>query len=157
MHRAPRKEEPMRCFICIDVFLRRVSAAAEERKYFLHRVFPVSAGYLPAILFVLFAHTPAFFRQHSLQLFLVMLWCMVRVRAHKAPFAMTLSAHTTNASHDCHVLRYHTRAHDAGVSMPPLSPASRTAWWYCVGAAALFSFFRVVRPRQPLFVEVIAL
>ena len=41
------RAEPIRCFICIDVFLRRVSAAAaEERKYFFG--FPASAGYASA-------------------------------------------------------------------------------------------------------------
>ena len=38
--------EPIRCFICIDVFLRRVSAAAEGRKCF-YIGFPASAGYPP--------------------------------------------------------------------------------------------------------------
>ena len=52
-----------------DVFLRRISAAAEERKYFLG--FPASAGYAPrpSIHFFIVVHTPALSQPPSFFLF----------------------------------------------------------------------------------------
>ena len=146
------RAEPIRCFICIDVFLRRVSAAAEERKYFFGS--PASAGYFAplSIHFIMVAHTHAFLSQPPSFFFfsppVLACWCAVCCQQQQSNLCHeALGTHIPHASHDCHALRYHSGAHGGGVPMPPRAPsAPRTAFWYCilywVGAAA-FSFFLV--------------
>ena len=110
------RAEPIRCFICIDVFLRRVSAAAEERKYFFG--FPASAGYAPPLN--PFFHCPSYpciLKPTPLFSFFFSCWlvcCQQSTFCHEA-----LGTHIPHASHDCHALRYHNGAHGGGVAMSP--------------------------------------